>query len=124
MSCLRLVGPSRETQREARFFVGMVAVMVVAVFVLLGSLVLAGAKVMEARVLRAENEKLREAFAVLRERSPWSCDIAEGERIICAVKEGTLSRLALTESDQLVSARGIASPLGKASTKKRKGGAR
>lgn len=124
MSSVRLVEFDRGAARGVRFVVGMVARMVVAVVVLLGSLVLAGLKVAEADALRAENEKLREAFAVARERAPWSCDIAEGERIICAVKEGTLSRLALTESDQVVSARGIASPLGKASKKKRKGGAR
>jgi len=92
-------------------------------FVALASLALSVVAIcwtLDARAQRAENQKLREAFAVMRERLKWSCDVDEGERIICAVKEGTLSRLALSERDQVVSANGLASPLGKVAKKRGK----
>lgn len=62
---------------------------------------------------KAENAKLRGAFSAIVERSKWSCEVDEGQRVICAVKDGALSRLALDYGDQIVSAKGIASPLGK-----------
>lgn len=92
----------------------------IASLVAVAAILFAGARVLEARALRAENQKLREAFAVAYERAKWSCDLNEGERIICAVKDGALSRLALDQTDHLVSGKGIASPLGKTPSKKRR----
>lgn len=70
---------------------------------------------------RAENKKLREAFAVMVERSKWSCDLDEGERIICGVKDGGLSRLVLAQDDHVVSGKAMGAPLGKTKKKRRRG---
>ena|SRR5256885_1746134 len=89
-------------------------------FTIVVGLVLVAALVLVARYLvhlSTENQRLREAFTVMREKMDWSCNLKEGERVICAVKEGTLSRLTLAEDDQVVSGKGIASPLGKPKAK-------
>jgi hypothetical protein len=67
----------------------------------------------DRRALQVDNDHLRVAFAAVVERSPWSCDVVEGERVICAVKDGTLSRLALGPNEQVVRAPVPGRPLGK-----------
>lgn len=116
MNPLRLVeNRDPETPCKLSFVVALVAI-----FVAVGAAILTWINMREAGALRIENQRLRGAFSVMVERSKWSCDLDEGERIICGVKEGTLSRLALAEGDHVVSGRGIASPLGKAPKKKRR----
>ncbi len=76
--------------------------------------------ILALRMEKAENDRVRGAFAVMVERSKWSCDVDEGERVICAVKDGAISRLALAEGDHIVSGKGMRSPLGKAKKRRSK----
>ncbi len=79
--------------------------------------------ILALRMEKAENERVRGAFAVMVERSKWSCDLDEGERVICAVKDSSLSRLVLADGDHVVEhvvASKVGSPLGKAKKRRSK----
>lgn len=66
------------------------------------------------KMLLADHAKLRAAYAALVDaRRDGSCELDEGTRVVCGLKGGQLSRLLLSESDQIVTARATALPLGK-----------
>lgn len=69
---------------------------------LVGLLLLVGALTVSITRAQAENARLIAAFAAVVRAEPGWCPVPEGGRVVCSMREGVLTQIELSETDQIV----------------------